>query len=97
MDDELGFLHGLSWTDFVLLTALDGAGGSISYADLARKLGVSGSRLLLQIIPLEKIGLLTRSLGNGGPRKVSLRPNGRLQVREATETAERICEDCADA
>jgi MarR family transcriptional regulator, organic hydroperoxide resistance regulator len=93
LDDELGILHGISWTDFVLLDALHAAGGALSTADLAQKLSVPRSRLLLQLIPLEKIGLITRSLGANGIRCVSLRPNGQRQICEAQETAARLCEE----
>jgi MarR family transcriptional regulator, organic hydroperoxide resistance regulator len=93
LDDELGILHGISWTDFVLLNALDGAGGAPSTADLAQKLSIPRSRLLLQLIPLEKIGLIARSLGTDGVRRVSLRPNGQRQMCEAQATAARLCEE----
>jgi DNA-binding MarR family transcriptional regulator len=93
MDDELGILHGMSWSDFVLLDTLESSGGVLPSAALAQKLSVSRSRLLLQLMPLEKIGLVTRSVESDGVRHVSLRPNGRRQVREARETAARLCED----
>lgn len=38
-DEKLGALHGVSWADFVLLNALDVAGGSLSTAALALSLG----------------------------------------------------------
>ncbi len=93
LDDELGILHGMSWTDFVLLDALDSAGGVLPSAELAQKLSIPRSRLLLQLIPLEKIGLVARSSGEDGVRRVSLRPNGQRQMREARETAARLCEE----
>jgi DNA-binding MarR family transcriptional regulator len=91
LDDELGILHGMSWADFVLLNALDEARGALSTADLAQKLSVPRSRLLLQLMPLEKIGLVSRCLGADGTRRVSLRPNGQRQIGEARETAYRLC------
>jgi MarR family transcriptional regulator, organic hydroperoxide resistance regulator len=93
LDDELGILHGMSWGDFVLLNALDAAGGALSTADLARKLSVPRSRLLLQLIPLEKIGLVARSPDAYGVWRISLRPNGKRKMREARETAARLCEE----
>jgi len=93
LDDELGILHGMSWEDFVLLNALDTAGGALSTADLAQKLSVPRSRLLLQLIPLEKIGLIVRGLGADGVRRISLRPNGQGKMHEARETAARLCEE----
>lgn len=93
LDDELGLLHGISWTDFVLLNALDAAEGTLSTADLAQNLSVPRSRLLLQLIPLEKIGLIERSLKADGVRLVSLRQNGQKKICEAQATAAKVCEE----
>ncbi|NEX64851.1 MarR family transcriptional regulator [Noviherbaspirillum galbum] len=93
LDDELGILHGISWADFVLLDALDAAEGALSTADLAKKLSVPRSRLLLQLMPLEKIGLIARRLGADGVRCVCLRPNGQRKICEAQETAAKLCEE----
>lgn len=93
MDDELGIRHGMSWEDFVLLDALESNGGALPSAALAQQLSVPRSRLLLRLMPLEKIGLITRSVEHDGVRWVSLRPNGRRQVSEARETAARICKE----
>lgn len=46
LDEELGMRHGLSWTDFVLLTVLDAAGGAAPATELARTLRTPASRLL---------------------------------------------------
>lgn len=92
LDHELGVLHGISWADLVLLNALAVAGGFLPTADLAQMLSVPRSRLLLQLMPLEKIGLIARSLGADGVRRIFLRPNGRRQLGEAEETAARLCE-----
>lgn len=93
LDDELGILHGMSWADFVLLNALAEAGSALSTAELAQELSVPRSRLLLQLIPLEKIGLIARSLGADGVRRISLRSNGQKQICEAQVTAARLCEE----
>ena len=66
LNEELGVLHGLSWADFVLLAELDAAGGTQSTSELAQKLGLSRSRFLLQLIPLEKIGLVERIVDENG-------------------------------
>lgn len=92
LDDQLGGWHGLSWADFVLLDALDAAGGLAPTADLARTLSMPGSRLLLQLLPLEKVGLLARRRGADGLRQLALSSNGQRQCREARETAARVCE-----
>lgn len=91
LNEELGVLHGLSWADFVLLAELDAAGGTQATFELAQKLGLSRSRLLLQLIPLEKIGLVERTVGETGVRRIALRPAGRRQQREAWSTAAEVC------
>ena len=52
LDEELGTHHGLSWTDFVLLAVLDGRGGSAPAPELARRLGMRASHLLLRVLRL---------------------------------------------
>jgi DNA-binding MarR family transcriptional regulator len=91
LDDELGTRHGLSWADFVLLTVLAAAGGAASATELARTLRTPASRLLMRLLPLEKTGLLDRAAGDDGMRRVTLRPQGRLLLREAQETAADVC------
>lgn len=90
LDEELGAHHGLSWADFVLLEALDGHEQGVPRAQLARQLGLRASKLLVQVRPLEKLGLLTR----GAPATqahVALRPAGRRVLHEARETAAAVC------
>lgn len=92
LDDELGTLHGLSLDDFVLLDALfrsDSAG--LCAADLEGSLGVQRSAVVRQVIALEKIGLLQRSMDDHGVRSIQLRSPGRCLLQEATETAEAVC------
>ena len=91
LDDELGTHHGLSLADFVLLTALDAASEGTPASELARSLCLPASRLLLQLLPLEKIGLLERATDRNGQRRVKLRPQGRRLLREARATAESAC------
>lgn len=91
LDDKLGTHHGLSWADFVLLTALDAASDGTPAMDLARSLCMPPSQLLLQLLPLEKIGLVERVADSHGKRRVQLRPQGRRLLHEARETAESAC------
>jgi DNA-binding MarR family transcriptional regulator len=97
LDDELGTHHGLSWADFVLLTALDNTTEGAAPIELARSLCMPASQLLMRLLPLEKIGLVERvahSNGNGngnGKRNIKLRPQGRRLLREARETAQNAC------
>lgn len=91
LDEVLGTHHGLSWADFVLLTALDAAGGAAPAEELARTLCMSASHLLLRLLPLEKTGLVERAADSNGKRRAQLRPPGRRRLREARETAEDAC------
>lgn len=89
LDEELGTHHGLSWADFVLLHALEEERG-LPLAGLAARLGLRGSKLLLQVRPLEKLGLLARNQVDG-QTIVALRPAGHRLLREACETAADVC------
>ena len=91
LDDELGTHHGLSWADFVLLTALDAASEATPAKELARTLCIPASQLLLRLLPLEKIGLVQRDADSNGKRRVKLRPQGRRLLHEARYTAENAC------
>ena len=91
LDDELGTHHGLSWADFVLLTTLDASSEGTPAKELACTLCMPASQLLLQLLPLEKIGLVERAADSNGKRRVKLRPQGRRLLREARDTAENAC------
>ncbi|PKO67428.1 MAG: MarR family transcriptional regulator [Betaproteobacteria bacterium HGW-Betaproteobacteria-16] len=91
LDNELGTHHGLSWTDFVLLTVLDAAGGAAHATELARTLHTPASHLLLRLLPLEKTGLVERAADGDGKRRVTLRPQGRRLLYEARDTAANTC------
>ena len=91
LDEELGTQHGLAWSDFVLLEAIDAAGGALATTQLAQRLGLRPSPLLLRLLPLEKIGLVARNAHAAGARQVALRPSGRQLLREARETAAAVC------
>lgn len=97
LDDALGTHHGLAWADFVLLTLVRDGGGTASSADLARRLGVSASHLLLRLLPLEKTGLVERAPDGAGRRRVALRAPGRQLLREASDTAAHACATVATA
>jgi MarR family transcriptional regulator, organic hydroperoxide resistance regulator len=91
LDDELGTHHGLSWADFVLLTALDAAGGAAPTKALAQTVCMPASHLLLRLLPLEKTGLVERAADGDGKPRVTLRPPGRRLLNEARETAANVC------
>jgi DNA-binding MarR family transcriptional regulator len=61
MDNVLGSVHGLSFGDFTLLLHLSQAhGGRLRRVDLADKVGLTASGVTRSLIPLEKIGLISR-------------------------------------
>ena len=60
-DNSLGGHHGISFSDFQILNHLSRApGGRLRRVDLAERLGLSASGVTRTLLPLEKIGLVTR-------------------------------------
>jgi DNA-binding MarR family transcriptional regulator len=60
-DSALGSHHGISFGDVQLLNHLSRApGGRLRRVDLAERLGLSASGVTRTLLPLEKIGLVTR-------------------------------------
>ncbi|WP_426111513.1 MarR family winged helix-turn-helix transcriptional regulator [Massilia sp. PWRC2] len=60
-DIALGNHHGISFGDFQVLNHLARAdGGRLRRVDLADKLGLSASGVTRTLLPLEKIGLISR-------------------------------------
>ena len=60
-DSALGGHHGISFGDFQLLNHLRAAPGArLRRVDLADKLGLTASGVTRSLLPLEKIGLVTR-------------------------------------
>ena len=60
-DGILGSLHGLGLGDFTVLLHLSEApGGRLRRVDLAERVGLTVSGVTRTLIPLEKIGLVTR-------------------------------------
>lgn len=61
LDNALSNLHGLSFGDFMILYYLDRAPGSrLRRIDLAERLGVTASGVTRTLLPMEKLGLVTR-------------------------------------
>jgi DNA-binding MarR family transcriptional regulator len=60
-DNALGNHHGISFSDFQVLNHLARApGGRLRRVDLAERLGLTASGVTRTLLPLEKIGLVTR-------------------------------------
>jgi len=87
VDEDLAQHHGLAWGDLVLLDLLQGAGGQLPAARAAEALGLTPTRLLRQVLPLEKLGLLRRGADPAGERGVALAAGGARLLREASDTA----------
>jgi DNA-binding MarR family transcriptional regulator len=61
LDNGLSSLHGLSFADFMILYYLERApGGKLRRVDLAERLGLTASGVTRSLLPLEKLGLVTR-------------------------------------
>ncbi len=63
LGNVLSSLHGLSFGDFMILYYLDRAPESkLRRIDLAERLGVTASGVTRSLLPLEKLGLVSRQL-----------------------------------
>ena len=99
-DSGLGSHHGISYGDFQLLKHLAGApGGRLRRVDLAERLGLSASGVTRSLLPLEKIGLVTRE---SDPRDARvgfavLTPTGLELVTNATDVVDVISRDALRA
>jgi DNA-binding MarR family transcriptional regulator len=61
LDNALSSLHGLSFADFMILYYLERAPGrKLRRVDLAERLGLTASGVTRSLLPLEKLGLVTR-------------------------------------
>lgn len=61
LDNALSNLHGLSFSDFMILYYLGRANGlRLRRIDLAERLGVTASGVTRSLLPLEKLGLVSR-------------------------------------
>ena len=95
-DGRLGTLHGLSFGDFMLLLNLGRApGGKLRRVDLADKLGLTASAVTRALIPLERIGLVTRQrdLRDARVGYAVLTKAGQRVLQESMGSAEVVSED----
>ena len=90
LDEELGTHHGIDWPAFVLLDLLEQEGGEVSSTRAAATLGLTPTRLLLQVLPLEKLGWVARRQDGKDARRLALAPAGRRLLAEARETAQSV-------
>ena len=96
LDNSLGNLHGISFSDFQLLFYMERAPGSrLRRIDLAERLGLTASGVTRTLLPLEKIGLVTRQ---SDPRDARvgyavLTAAGQNLLQHAQATARMICQE----
>ncbi|SHH07045.1 MarR family winged helix-turn-helix transcriptional regulator [Massilia sp. CF038] len=92
-DSGLGSHHGISFSDFQLLNHIARApGGRIRRVDLAERVGLTASGVTRTLLPLEKIGLVTRQ---SDPRDARvgfavITPAGHELVVNATDVVDLI-------
>lgn len=92
-DGRLGSWHGISFADFGILLQLSLAPGArLRRVDLAEQLGLTASAVTRALLPLEKIGLVSRKPDPNDARVgyATLTATGRRVLTEALETAAMI-------
>ena len=92
-DSALGALHGVSLSDFTVLLRLSQApGGRMRRVDLAEALGLTASGVTRGLVPLERIGLVTREASARDARVAytTLTDTGRERLTYMLATAEQI-------
>lgn len=96
LDRRLGAFHGISFVDFTVLNELvREEHGRLRRVDLAERLGLTQSAVTRILLPLEKIGLVSRHPDPNDARVgyAAVTKTGRVLLEEATETAEETCGD----
>lgn len=93
LDSALGGHYGISFADYQILLHLQRApGGRLRRVDLADKLGLTASGVTRSLLPLEKIGLVTRQsdLRDARVGYALITPAGAELVSNATEVVDNI-------
>lgn len=86
---------GISWTTFQMLSAVFGAGGAASQAEIARRLGVTPATLSEAVQTLSKKGFLSQAPSDADRRvkllKLTAKANKSLQeITKVAQEAEQI-------
>ena len=95
LDGQLS-IHGLGFTDFIILYHLSEAPGEkLRRVDLAEQLGVTASGITRMLAPMEKIGLVSREANERDARisYVVLAPGGRQLFEDSLKTAHYAAND----
>lgn len=96
LDNALGTLHGISFSDFQLLFHLNRApAGRLRRVDLAERQSLSASGVTRSLIPLEKIGLVTRQTDSRDARVgyAVITAAGNALLLNALETAQMVANE----
>jgi DNA-binding MarR family transcriptional regulator len=91
LDGRLGSWHGISFADLAILLELSRAPAArLRRVDLAGRLGLTASAVTRALIPLEKIGLVSRKADPNDARVgyATITAAGRRVLDEAVESAE---------
>lgn len=95
-DNALGSHHGISFGDFQVLNHLSRApGGRLRRVDLAERLGLTASGVTRTLLPLEKIGLVTRETDPRDARVgfAAVTPTGEELLVNATDVVDLVSRD----
>jgi DNA-binding MarR family transcriptional regulator len=96
LDNALSNLHGLSFSDFMILYYLDHAPESrLRRIDLAERLGVTASGVTRSLLPMEKLGLVARQPDPRDARVgyASLTKSGQQLLKYALASVEPIAKE----
>ncbi|MDC8760721.1 MarR family winged helix-turn-helix transcriptional regulator [Janthinobacterium fluminis] len=96
LDNTLGNLHGISFSDFQLLYHLNRApGGRLRRVDVAERLALTASGVTRTLLPLEKIGLVARQPDPRDARVgyAVITPTGQTLLGDAIVTAQMISQE----
>ena len=99
-DNALGSQHGISFGDFQLLDHLARApGGRLRRVDLAERVGLTASGVTRTLLPLEKIGLVTRQIDPRDARVgfAAITPVGHEMVDNAAAVVELVSREAVRA
>lgn len=96
LDNGLSGLHGLSFADFMILYHLERAPGArLRRVDLADRLGLTASGVTRSLLPLEKLGLVSRQSDPRDARVgyATITAAGRRLLEHALTTVRQIADE----
>lgn len=91
-----GHLGGLGLNEFIILYHLNQAENEkMRRVDLAEKIGLTASGVTRLLLPMEKVGYVTKEVNEHDARVsyVLLAPGGKRKLIDAIERAELFCEE----